>query len=187
VADIWIKIAENALDATGDHVDVIAWGDDVAIQESTLMSPGTYRELVKPRHKRMVQALKSRCGAKIHFHSCGSVYALLEDLIDIGIDALNPIQVSAHNMDPATLKREFGDRLTFWGGIDTQQVLPYGSPREVREEVRYTIECLAPGGGYVLAGVHNLQGDVPPENVVAMYDEGRKYGAYRRVSYRGAN
>ena len=182
VADIWIKIADIALDATGDNVDVVAWGDDVAFQESTLMSPGTYRELVKPRHKRMVQAIKSRCSAKIHYHSCGSVYAVVEDLIDIGIDALNPIQVSAQNMDPATLKREFGDRLTFWGGIDTHQVLPYGSPREVREEVRNIIDCLGPGGGYVLAGVHNLQADVPPQNVVAMFEEGRKHGVYPHVS-----
>jgi uroporphyrinogen decarboxylase len=179
VADIWIKIAENALNSTGDNVDVVAWGDDVAIQEATLMSPKVYRELIKPRHRRMIEAVRSRSNAKIHYHSCGSVYAILEDLIEIGIDALNPIQISARDMDPATLKREFGDRLAFWGGIDTQRVLPYGNPTEVREEVRKTIDCLGKGGGYVLAGVHNIQGDVPPENIVAMFEEGRNYSIYR--------
>jgi uroporphyrinogen decarboxylase len=179
VADIWIKIAENALDATDDNVDVVAWGDDIAIQDTTLISPKTYRDLIKPRHRRMVQAVKSRSNAKIHYHSCGSVYAIIEDLIEVGIDALNPIQVSANKMDPATLKQEFGDRLAFWGGIDTQRVLPYGSPPEVRKEVRKTIDCLGRGGGYVLAGVHNIQADVPPENIVAMFDEGRNYSTYR--------
>lgn len=179
IADIWIRIAENALDTLGDNVDVALWGDDLAMQEATLMSPQIYRELIKPRHKRMMDALKSRSNAKVHYHSCGSVYAVIEDLIEIGIDALNPIQVSARNMDAARLKEEFGDRVAFWGAIDTQRILPYASPEEVRAEVRRIIDSMAKGGGYILASVHNIQAEVPPENIVAMLEEGKSYGVYQ--------
>jgi uroporphyrinogen decarboxylase len=130
---------------------------------------------------RMVAALKSRSSAKILYHSCGSVYALIGDLIEIGIDALNPIQVSARNMDPSKLKTEFGDRVAFWGAIDTQKILPFGTPETVREEVRRIIDTLGKGGGYILASVHNIQRKVPPENICAMFDEGKHYGRYRRA------
>ncbi|MFB0508551.1 MAG: uroporphyrinogen decarboxylase family protein [Thermodesulfobacteriota bacterium] len=178
ITDIWIKIAENALDEVGDNIDVIMWGDDLAMQQGPFMSPQMYRDLIKPSHKRMNAALKARSNAKIHYHSCGSVYLLVEDLIDTGIDALNPIQVNARNMDPARLKEEFGDRLAFWGGIDTQKVLPFGKPEEVRQEVRRIIDCMGKGGGYILASVHNIQAEVPPENIVAMFEEGKSYGKY---------
>lgn len=179
IADIWIRIAENALEAVGNNIDVIMWGDDLAMQQATFMSPEMYRELIKPRHKRMVAALKSRSSAKVHYHCCGSVYPLIEDLIDIGIDALNPIQVAARNMDPVRLKDEFGERLAFWGAIDTQGVLPHGSPEEVRAEVRRIIDILGKGGGYILASVHNIQAEVKPENIAAMFEEGKSYGVYR--------
>jgi len=178
IADIWIRIAQNALDAVGANIDVVMWGDDLAMQEGPLMSPHMYRELIKPRHKRMNAALKAHNSAKIHFHSCGSVYSLVEDLIDTGIDALNPIQVNARNMDPAHLKDKFGTRLAFWGGIDTQKLLPFGKPEEVRQEVRTIIDCMGKGGGYILASVHNIQAEVPPENIVAMFDEAKSYGKY---------
>jgi uroporphyrinogen decarboxylase len=178
VADIWIRIAQRALDVVGENVDVIMWGDDIASQKSTFMSPQMYRDLVKPRHSRMIAALKARSDAKVHYHSCGSVYGVIEDLIDIGIDALNPIQVNARNMDPSRLKHEFGDRLAFWGSIDTQRVLPYGTADEVREEVRKVIDAMSPGGGYILASVHNIQAEVPPENIVAMFEEGKSFGRY---------
>lgn len=179
IADVWIKIAENALDAVGDNIDVIMWGDDLAMQEATFMSPEVYRELIKPRHQRMIAALKSRSDAKIQYHCCGSVYALIEDLIEIGIDSLNPIQVNAKNMDPERLKKKFGDRLAFSGAIDTQKVLPLGTPEEVRAEVRRIIDTLGKGGGYILASVHNIQAEVSAENIVAMFDEGKSYGVYR--------
>jgi uroporphyrinogen decarboxylase len=125
------------------------------------------------------EALKSRGGAKVHFHSCGSIYTLINDLIEIGMNALNPLQVNAKDMDPARLKEEFGERITFWGGIDTQKILPFGSPQEVRQEVRKMIDVMGPGGGYILASVHNIQAEVPPENIVAMFEEGKAYGVYR--------
>ncbi|NWF53903.1 MAG: hypothetical protein HXY45_03815 [Syntrophaceae bacterium] len=178
IADVWIRIAERAIDEAKGDIDMIAFGDDVAAQGAPFMSPQTYRDLIKPRHKRMIQALKSRCGAKVWYHSCGSVRPLIEDLIDAGIDCLNPIQVSARNMDPLQLKKEFGNRLSFWGGIDTHRVLPFGTPEEVRREVRRMIDSLGKGGGYTVASVHNIQAEVPPENIAAMFDEAREYGRY---------
>jgi uroporphyrinogen decarboxylase len=179
VADVWTGMARRAVEAVGDRVDVVAWGDDVAMQQAPLMSPATYHTLIKPRHRRMVESIKSGCGAKVQYHSCGAVTPLLNDLIDIGVDALNPVQVSARNMDPGQLKIEYGERLSFWGGIDTQHVLPSGTVEEVRAEVRRIIDALGKGGGYVLASVHNIQAEVPPENVVAMFDEAKTYGVYR--------
>ncbi len=173
VEEVWIRMAQNALEALGDNVDVVAWGDDVASQESLLLSPKTYREHIKPRHRRMVQAIKSLRDVKVSYHSCGAVYELIEDLIDIGVDSLNPVQVSARNMDPVKLKKEFGGRMAFWGGIDTHRVLPFGTPEEVRKEVRRMINILGKKGGYVLASVHNIQAEIPPENIVAMFEEGK--------------
>jgi uroporphyrinogen decarboxylase len=173
VEDIWIRMAQNALKALGDHVDVVAWGDDVASQESLLLSPKTYRAQIKPRHRRMIQAIKSLRDVKVSYHSCGAVYELIGDLIEIGVDSLNPVQVSARNMDPVKLKKEFGGRIAFWGGIDTHRVLPFGTPEEVRKEVRRMINILGKKGGYVLASVHNMQAEIPPQNIVAMFEEGK--------------
>lgn len=180
ITDIWTKIVERALEIVGKNIDIVAMADDLGMQEGTFVSPQVYREMLKPRHRRMVDAIKSRSDAKIFLHSCGSVYAIIEDLIEIGIDVLNPVQVSARNMDAAKLKKEFGGRLAFWGAIDTQRVLPFGTPEEVRAEVRRVIDCMAKGGGYVVASVHNLQREVPPENIIAMFDEARSYGRYRQ-------
>jgi len=133
-----------------------------------------YRKYLKPRHKRLFAFIKERCGnAKLFLHSCGAIRELIPDLIEVGVDILNPVQVSAEGMgDTAALKRDFGDALTFWGGgIDTQKVLPSGTPEEVREEVRRRVGDLAPGGGFVFATVHNIQGDVPVANIEAMLDE----------------
>jgi len=177
VADIWTRIAQNALKAVGKNVDVVSWEDDLASQESLLFSPKIYRDLVKPKHRRMIQAIKSGADVKVHYHTCGSAYDLIGDLIDIGVDALNPLQVSARKMDPARLKEEFGNRLAFWGGMDTHRVLPFGSPGEVRKEVRKMIDLMGKGGGYILATVHNIQAEVPPENIVAMFEEA---GSYRK-------
>ena len=180
ITDLHIKIAVNALHAAGDNVDILFFPDDLGHQQATFMSPRLYRELIKPRHKRFVEALKSRSNAKILLHSDGAIYGVIQDLIEIGIDALNPVQVSARNMDPAVLKREFGDRLSFWGAVDTQQILPFESPWKVREEVRRIIDLLGNGGGYILTSVQSIQEEVPPENIVAMFEEGKSYGVYSR-------
>jgi uroporphyrinogen decarboxylase len=174
-ADVFIQISNRALQEAGEYVDLVMYGDDIATQNATLFRPDLYRRMIKPRHKAMANAIK-RHGKPILFHSCGSVYALIRDLIDVGIDALNPVQVSAADMDTERLKREFGSELAFWGGIDAHRVLPTGTPAEVREEVKRRIDHLHANGGYVLCGVHNLQPEVPPENIVAMYEAALAYG-----------
>jgi uroporphyrinogen decarboxylase len=166
----WLELAGAVLDEVGPFVDVVAFGDDVAFQDRPMVDLDRYRRLFKPRHRRMVDLIKRKSEARVLYHCCGAVRSLVPDFIDIGVDALNPVQVSSAGMDTAGLKAEFGDRICFWGGIDTHQVLPFGSPADVRAEVERRIEDLAPGGGFVLAPVHNIQEDVPPENILAMAD-----------------
>jgi len=163
----------------GDLVDVVLVGDDLATQRGPLLSLEMYRKYVKPRQKRLYEAIKKHTRAFLFYHSCGAVTPFLEDLVEIGVDILNPVQVNASGMDPGWLKKHFGDVLSFWGGIDTQQILPYGTPDAVREEVRRRVDELAPGGGYVLCTVHHIQSDVPAENIVAMYEEAIRYGSQR--------
>jgi len=174
-ADTWIRLAENALDAAGDNVDIVFFGDDLSSQAAPLFSPEMYRELIKPRHRRMIAAVKARRPVKVLYHSCGAVSSLIDDLIDVGVDAINPVQVTARDMEPEALKARFGDRITFWGGINTQETLPFGTPEEVRAEVRRVIDCLGRNGGFVLNSVHNMQNDVSATNIVAMFDEARTY------------
>jgi len=175
----WLDWFRMFLDEVGDVVDVIMIGDDLAGQNGPLFSPDIYRRLVKPRHKQLVQYIRSRTSAKIWYHTCGACADFIPDLLDNGIDILNPVQVSARNMDPAVLKQRFGDRLCFWGGgVDAQHILPAGTPDQVAENVRRNMQALMPGGGYVFNNVHNIQGEVPPENVLAMFDTAFECGAY---------
>jgi len=175
----WLDWFRLFLAEVADVVDVIMIGDDLAGQKGPLFSPSIYRSLIKPRQKRLVQYIKSRTQAKIWYHSCGAVVEYIPDLLDNGIDILNPVQISAKGMDPAKLKAEYGDKLAFWGGaIDSQHVLPRGTPEEVRESIRRNIEAFKPGGGYVFNSVHNIQADVPPENILAMYDAALEFGRY---------
>ena len=178
VLDIRKSILSEYLKRTGKYLDVVYSADDLGAQESTLMSPELYREMVKPYQKELFAFIRERTDAKIFYHCCGDVYPLIPDLIEIGVDALNPVQVSARDMDTKRLKEKFGDKITFWGAIDTQHVLPHGTPQEVREEVRRRVKDLAPGGGYVLAAVHAIQPDVPPENILCMCKAARQYGRY---------
>ena len=171
------RLTARFLDAVGPYIQVFRIADDLATQRGPLMSPHTFRQLLKPFYKRYIELVKSKTPAKIFFHSCGNVTELLDDLIEIGVEIINPVQVSAMG-DTAALKARFGDRLVFWGGIDTQHVLPHGSPSDVEEEVRRRVRDLAPGGGYVAAAVHNIQPDVPPQNVLAMAEAVHKYGVY---------
>ncbi len=175
----WMDYYTGFMGEVGDLVDVVMIGDDLAGQSGPLFSPDFYRTVVKPRQKRLVQHIKSLTSAKIWYHTCGGCAAYIPDLLDNGIDALNPVQISAAGMDPAVLKREFGARLVFWGGgIDAQHVLPFATPEEVREHVRRNIEAFKPGGGYVFNNVHNIQYGVPPENIVALFDAAFAFGGY---------
>ena len=167
----WLDWFRAFLDEAGDVVDVIMIGDDLAAQHGPLFDPRFYRRVVQPRHRRLVQYVKSRTKAAIWYHTCGSCIDYIPDLLENGIDILNPVQVSAERMDPRELKERFGRRLAFWGGgIDTQRVLPFAKPDEVAAQVRRNVGIFKEGGGYVFNNVHNIQADVPPENVVAMFD-----------------
>ena len=180
ILELKMQYWEQALTEVGDLVDVIQEGDDYGAQHELQISPELFRQLFKPRLARLLGHIK-KCAPHVHifFHSCGSIRPILSDLIEAGVDILNPVQVAADDMDSGQLKREFGDALTFWGGgIDTQHVLPTGTPEEVRDEVHRRIDDLAPGGGFVFAAVHNIQADVPAENILAMRRAVQEFGDY---------
>lgn len=180
VLEIKIAYVEKLLGVVGDDVDVFYNGDDVGLQDGPMLRPEWFDTFLAPRYTQFNAVVKRLAPhSAMFFHSCGSVYEVLLALIETGIDILNPVQVSAADMgDTARLKREFGNAVTFWGGIDTQEVLPRGTPAEVKDEVRRRIDDLAPGGGFVLNTVHNIQADVPPANIVAMLEALDEYGWY---------
>jgi len=178
ITDLSKAALERYLDLVGPYIQILKMGDDLGTQNGPQMSPKTYRHIIKPYHQELFNLVKERSNARVFLHSCGSVYRLLPDLIDAGVEVLNPVQVSARDMETGRLKAEFGDRLTFMGAIDTQYVLPFGTVDEVRAEVERRIADLGPGGGFIVAPVHNVQADVPPENLIAMYRHARQVGRY---------
>ena len=181
ICEIKMKYWARALELLGPNVMIISEADDLASQDRLLCSPAMYRRFIKPRHTKLFAYIRqqAKVPVKIFYHSCGAVLPLLPDLIESGIDILNPVQVSAAGMDSKELKRRFGHDLTFYGGgVDTQQVLPHGTPQQVRDEVKRRIDDFAPGGGFIFNTVHNIQADVPPENIVAMWEAVREYGVY---------
>jgi uroporphyrinogen decarboxylase len=170
ILEIDIGLWDVFLGEVGDLADVVCQGDDIAMQTGPILSPELYRKRVFKYHKQLYDFIKSKTKAKIFHHSCGGVYKLIPGLIEAGVDILNPVQTSAADMDPARLKREFGDSLSFWGALDTQKLLPYGSPQQVADEVKRLAEILGKDGGYIFAPGHNIQAMVPPENIKAMLD-----------------
>ena len=166
----------------GDNVDIIKIGDDLGTQESLMISPKMYREILKPIHADFISYIKTRTNAKVLFHSDGDVAPLIDDFVEIGVDILNPIQTSAGSMsDLPSLKKRHGNNIVFCGGIDTHRILPYGSPAEVRQEVKRVIDILGPGGGCMIGAVHTVMNDVPAENVLAMVDAVEEFGHYPLV------
>ncbi|MFB3819501.1 MAG: uroporphyrinogen decarboxylase family protein [Candidatus Methylomirabilales bacterium] len=179
VADYQIALYDRVLAEVGPYLDVVMVAEDLGSQAGPLISPEVYRRMIKPAQKRVWQSIKQKTEAKLFLHSCGSVRAFIPDLLEIGVDILNPVQVAAAGMDPKALKAEFGRDLTFWGGgCDTQKVLTFGTPDEVAAEVRRRIRELAPGGGFVFNQIHNIQPQVPAENIVRMLDTALEYGRY---------
>ena len=178
--DLKLAYWRTALKELGDLVDVVTYADDYGTQVSQLISPAMFRKQLKPR-VRQVFELQAQLAphAKRLFHSDGNVRPLIPDFIEMGVDILNPVQATATGMDPTDLKREFGQDLVFWGGgVDTQGILPSGTPQKVKDDVKRNIDALAAGGGYVFNTVHNIQADVPPENILAMWEALQEYGAY---------
>ena len=173
-----LEFLDHMLSACGEYLDVVIQGGDLAGQKTTLMSPASYREFIKPRQAKAIELIRSKTKAKIFWHSCGAVSNLVPDFIELGIDILNPVQVRAHGMDAGELKSKYGDKIAFWGGVDSQRVLPSGTTEDVEGEVRHLLRAMAPGGGLVVCSVHNVQADVPPENFLTLYDAVRKWGQY---------
>lgn len=170
--EAYLPRIDKYIEAIGPYVQIILVNDDLGAQSSLQIAPEVYREMVKPYQKKLWQYIKEKSQKFLLLHSCGSIHDLIPDLIEIGVDVLNPVQVSAANMDTRALKKEFGKDITFWGGgCDTQNVLARGTPDEVKKEVRKRVDDLAPGGGFVFCQVHNIQADVPVENILAMYEE----------------
>jgi uroporphyrinogen decarboxylase len=178
ILEIQMEMSRYLLIEVSEYADVIVMGDDLSHQGGLTYSPDLYRKLFKPRHKKIADFLKKHAGrARILYHCCGAAEPLLHDLIEIGVDAVNPVQVSAKGMgDTRKLKSVYGRDLTFWGGVDTQRVLPFGSPEEVKAEVQRRVEDLATDGGFVLAAVHNIRPEVKPENICAMFEAAQEYG-----------
>jgi uroporphyrinogen decarboxylase len=170
VLEIHLAIVGRMLEAVDGDIDVVLYADDVAFQDRLMVSPELYGRLIKPRQRRLMELIKAKTKAKILYHTCGAVYPLIGDFAEIGVDILNPIQTTAHGMDMRRIKKEFGRDLCFWGGIDTQHLLPQGSPQEVAFATQEIIACLGQGGGYVLSAANNIQADVPPQNILAMVE-----------------
>jgi uroporphyrinogen decarboxylase len=171
IVEIHLANLDRFLGAVGPYIDVILFGDDLGMQIGPQISPKMYREFFKPRHKQMWSRAKELAPVKVMLHSCGGIRELLPDLIEAGLDATNPVQISCSGMDAGKLKADFGEKMVFWGGgCDTQQVLVNGTPDEVRRHVKEQVQILNPGGGFVFQQVHNILAHVPPENVVAMFE-----------------
>jgi uroporphyrinogen decarboxylase len=169
---------EKALEQVGDLIDVASLSDDLGTQHGPMMSVKMYRDLFKPRLARIVNAIRSHSKAKIYIHTDGSVYSFLPDLIEAGIEIINPVQKECKNMELDRLKKEFGKHLTFWGASVRTKVLEFGTPPEISAEARETIHQLAPGGGFVFAPIHNIQPGVPPQNIVSLFETARQFGKY---------
>lgn len=175
--ELYLPRLEKWLEAVGPYIDVIMFGDDFGGQDGLLISQDMYRRFIKPYHTKLWTRVKEIApDISIQIHSCGSIEPLLNDLIEAGLDAVNPVQISCKNMDPAHLKKTYGDSFTFWGGgIDTQNTLPFGSEDEIRESINELLSIWAPGGGFVFQQVHNIQADIPTENIIAMFDAVKKW------------
>ncbi len=174
-----MALMSETLDRIGPYLSVVMTGSDLGTQRAPAMSPDTYKSLIWPRYLKFWDLIKSKTDAKLFYHSCGSIVPMIPYLIEGGVDIIHPVQPLATGMgDREALKREFGDKLTFWGGFDQQDVLPFGSPERVRDEAKRLLDEFMPGGGFVFAAGHNIQSDVPPENVIALFDTVYEYGRY---------
>lgn len=176
-AEIWIETSRLIVESIGSDADILVWGDDYGSQTGPMVSPKMFRELVTSRNKEMVGSIKALTRAPVLLHTCGDVSAYLEDFLEMGIDALNPIQVSARGMDPVKIKAVIGDRIALWGAISVYD-LASGTPGQIKEMVKERIGQLGRDGGYVLAATHNILTDIPPANLVAMLEAAIEYGSY---------
>jgi uroporphyrinogen decarboxylase len=177
ITEAHVERVEKYAHAVGDNVDVVYIADDLGTQNAPQLAPELYRKIIKPRQAELCKAIRQEFKAVLMLHTDGAVSEFIPDFIEMGVQALNPVQVSAAGMDPARLKREFGRDIAFWGGgCDSQRVLPFGTSQEVADEVKRRIDQLAPGGGFVFSHIHNMQPETPVENIVAFYEAARRFG-----------
>jgi uroporphyrinogen decarboxylase len=182
LCEFYLPRMEKWLGAVGPYIDVMLFGDDLGGQSGPLMSPDMYRRYYKPWHAKLWNRVKELAPhVNVHLHCCGGYEPLMDDLLEAGLQSSNPVQITCEGMDPRHLKETYGGRFTFWGGgCDTRHMLPHGTPDEIREHVRKLLSVWSPGGGYVFQQVHNIQADVPPENIIAMFEAAREYGVYSK-------
>jgi uroporphyrinogen decarboxylase len=176
--EYWIDFYTRLLNEIGNIVDIVIIGDDLAGQSGQLFSLDFYRNFLKPRQKKLIQHLKSLANAKICYHTCGLCFDFIPELIDIGIDVLNPVQIGLKNMEPQIIKDTFGKQISLWGAaIGSQRSLAFSNPEQIKQEVRKNIEIFRKGAGYLFSNTHNIQFDVPPENIVALFDAAYEFGS----------
>jgi len=174
----YLETLNRLLKEVGQYVDVVVFGDDLGFHNGSIFSLEKFKELFKPRYKKLYDFVHENSNCKVFLHSCGSIYNFLPDLVDIGLDILNPVQTNSYNMNPKKLKKEFGKDITFWGGgCDTANILPNATPKEVKEDVKKRIDIFANGGGFVFSQIHNILADVPPENIIAMFEAANEYSS----------
>ena len=177
IAAFYLEYARRTFEAAGGGIDLFMMGDDFGTQKGLLMSPEMWRRFLRPGFKAFIDLAK-QFGVEVAHHSCGSIKPIIPDLIECGLDVLNPVQPDVVDMDRRELKSRFGDRLSFHGSISIQRTLPFGTPEDVRDEVRERVETLAPGGGFIFSTAHNIQADTPTENIVTLFDAYRTFGRY---------
>lgn len=184
LTNAYLRDLEKILSVTAAYIDIIQFGDDLGTQESLQLSPQMYREMIKPYHALQYQFVRNHYPkVKVFLHSCGAIGSLIPDLIDAGVEILNPVQISAKGMDPVRLKREYGQNLTFWGGgANMQHTVNTGSIENIKKETRELIEIFSPNGGFVFNQVHNIQANVPPEKIMAIYDTALDYRKSQMLS-----
>jgi uroporphyrinogen decarboxylase len=178
ILEIDMEFAERTMNLVGDYCNTVLVGDDMGTQEGPFMSPEMFREFMKPYMKKLYGKIKSLTKARVQLHTCGSVYPLIPDIIDAGVDIINPIQPLAKNMEPWRLKKEFHGKVVLHGGLDVQKMMAFGTPDEIREGAKEYLKIMAPGGGYIAAGSHNMEPETPPENIVTLFDTVYEYGRY---------
>ena len=175
----WTDYVTTFLSEVGSFLDVVCINGDVAEQAGPIMSIKLYEKLIKPIEQKLSSRIRGLVDAKINYHSCGSIAQFIPHFTEIGYDVVNPVQISAFDMEPCSLKNRFGDTISFWGGLcNSQKTLPFGTPEQIREEVRRNFDCLKPGGGFIASNIHNITAEVPPQNIVAMFDAANEFRNY---------
>ncbi len=175
----WTDYVTTFLEEVGSYLDIVCINGDIAEQAGPIMSVKLYENIIKPIERKLSKRIHELVETKINYHSCGSVSLFIPHFAEIGYDVINPVQISAYDMEPCSLKERFGDIMSFWGGLcNTQSTLPFGTLKQIRDEVRRNFECLKPGGGFVASNIHNITAEVPPQNIVAMFDAANEFGNY---------